>query len=188
MRKRDELADPRSCMSRARDDECWLPVAKFGGRYEVSSLGRIRRTATARIRKPRLDAYGYPVVCVRINGKYKPFVVHRLAWEAFAGPITKGMEVNHKDGNKQNNNLTNLELVTHAENVRHATATGLTARGERHYKATLSAEQIREIRTIHAAGGRYEGGPTFASTARRFGVTAGAIVRIVRRATWQHLS
>jgi hypothetical protein len=133
-----------------------------------------------------LNCDGYPTSSFRVGGKSVPFFVHRFVVEAFIGDVPDGMEINHKDGNKKNNRVNNLEVVSHAINVRHAFETGLVPTGEMHYKATLSDDQVREIREIHASGGRYEGGPTFASTARRFGVTPSSIVRIVRRATRRH--
>jgi hypothetical protein len=56
--------------------------------------------------------------------KQKNYYVHRLVWEQFNGPIPEGMVINHIDGNKKNNDLNNLELVTHAENIRHAFESG----------------------------------------------------------------
>lgn len=173
--------------------EIWKPITRVPGQYEVSTLGRVRPSPAKRsrrfveVRRSQLNCDGYPVIGFFVGGKNVPFFVHRLVIEAFIGLVPEGMEINHKDGNKQNNRLDNLEIVSHLANVRHAVESGLLPQGERHYKTTLTADQVREIREIHAVGGRYEGGPTFASTARRFGVTESSIVRIVRRRTWKHL-
>jgi hypothetical protein len=54
------------------------------------------------------------------DGKYVKMAVHRAMWEAFVGPIPKGMEINHKNLDRADNRLENLELLTHRENVQHA--------------------------------------------------------------------
>lgn len=63
---------------------------------------------------------GYSIVDLCKNGKYFRGSVHRMMWEAFNGPIKSKLEVNHKDLNRSNNQLTNLELVTHQQNIQHA--------------------------------------------------------------------
>jgi hypothetical protein len=54
------------------------------------------------------------------NGKYTKVGVHRALWEAFVGPIEGRLEINHKDLNRVNNCLDNLELLTHQQNIQHA--------------------------------------------------------------------
>jgi hypothetical protein len=54
------------------------------------------------------------------NGKYVKLAVHRAMWEAFIGPIPEGLEINHKNLDRADNRLANLELVTHRENIQHA--------------------------------------------------------------------
>ena len=63
---------------------------------------------------------GYSIVDLCKNGKYFRGSVHRMMWETFNGPIKSKLEVNHKDLNRSNNQLTNLELVTHQQNIQHA--------------------------------------------------------------------
>ena len=75
--------------------------------------------AAYRIVKPRLIK-GYSVVDLCRNGEYTRRSVHRVMWEAFNGPIEKRLEINHKDLNRSNNILENLELVTHQQNIQHA--------------------------------------------------------------------
>ena len=65
---------------------------------------------------------GYCRVQSSWNSKHKNYYVHRLIWEAFNGPIPKGMQINHKDENKLNNCLNNLEMVTPQYNLMYGTA------------------------------------------------------------------
>lgn len=62
----------------------------------------------------------YLIASLCKDGVYTRRSVHRLVWEAFNGPIPGRLEVNHKDLNRANNRLENLELLTHQQNVQHA--------------------------------------------------------------------
>ena len=75
--------------------------------------------ASYRILKPRL-VKGYDIVDLCKNGKYARHSVHRMVWEAFNGPIEGRLEINHKDLDRSNNRLENLEIVTHQQNLQHA--------------------------------------------------------------------
>jgi predicted XRE-type DNA-binding protein len=88
---------------------------------------------------------GYKLVTLRANNSASMKLVHRLVMLAFVGPSE--LQVNHKDGNKANNNLSNLEYCTATENIRHAVDTGLKVgqQGERHSQAKLSDAQASEI-------------------------------------------
>lgn len=115
------------------ETEIWAPAfAPFQERYEVSSLGRVRIKASGRLlscKQGRL-ATGKPGYCKALLylpdvGIKKSVSVHRLVAVAFvAGDAT--LDVNHKDMNKTNNNPTNLEWVTHAQNIRHGMANSFT--------------------------------------------------------------
>lgn len=65
---------------------------------------------------------GYYTVSLSWHSKYKHYLVHRLIWEAFNGPIPDGMVINHKDENKLNNCLDNLEVCTYQYNTMYGTA------------------------------------------------------------------
>ena len=89
--------------------------------YELSQEGLIFKVNKSGIKKTAKSKYGYHF----INYGGKTFFIHRLVWETFVGIIPKGLQINHIDGNKSNNSLSNLELVTPAENIHHAYRMGL---------------------------------------------------------------
>jgi len=88
-------------------------------RYEISDLGEVRNKETGKLRKLQMGTNGY--LQVALCGKLER--VHRLVLEAFYGPSK--LICNHKDGDKHNNNLSNLEYCTRSYNARHAIAMGL---------------------------------------------------------------
>lgn len=154
----------------------------------VSSLGRLRG-ARGHIKKMHVSDRGY----LRAWVGTKTERVHRVVADAFIGPIPPGMTVNHIDGNKMNNRVSNLEIVTQADNIRHALATGLKrrapltgrpnpyAQGEKNHDAKLKAEQVLAIRRRVASGER------MVDLALEFGVAPCSISNIVARRTWRHL-
>lgn len=103
--------------------EEWKPIINTD--YEVSNIGNIKNSRTNRIKKSGLSSNGYLIFgafkgCQRTN-----ILVHRAVVEAFIGKIPESKEVNHKDGNKQNNIIDNLEVVSKSENANHAIKNGL---------------------------------------------------------------
>ena len=70
--------------------------------------------------KPRPNGKHYEFIDLVRNGKYTRKSLHRVVWEAFNGPIPRRLEINHKDINRSNNHLSNLELLTHQKNIQHA--------------------------------------------------------------------
>lgn len=119
--------------------EGWRPVVDFEGLYEVSDAGRVRRTGKAarhgkgrgggarlgHVLAPLKNRQGYRAVQLWRGGEGAMRLVHVLVATAFLGPPPDRQEVNHRDGDKTNNALANLEYVTRSENARHAYRTGL---------------------------------------------------------------
>ncbi len=167
--------------------EVFKEIAGFND-YAVSTLGRVRRLTKGRgaragwILKPQRSGGGYRHVAFYAGGKQAMRKGHQLVAVAFLWP-RPGLEVNHIDGNKANNRLDNLELVTRSENHLHAYRTGLKVApaGEKHYRAKLSEESVREIRTLSASG------MTLAAIGKRFGVSGSNIGLVLRGKTWKHV-
>ena len=88
--------------------------------YEVNTQGEVRRKNNKRLLKPCITPSGYYRVNLRKNKKSYTAYIHRLVAEAFLSKAIDHIEVNHKDGDKSNNHVENLEWTTHAQNVQHA--------------------------------------------------------------------
>ena len=124
---------------------------------------------------------GYLLVNLYRDGKPRNFLVHRLVAMAFLGGIPRGMQVNHKDGDKKNNRLENLEVVTQEENRAHAMRTGLLVRGEDNPGSRLTDEKVRAVRKLRDEGVRVQ------EIAYQFGVSEATIYNACRRRTWKHV-
>jgi hypothetical protein len=109
------------------EQEQWKPIEGTDGKYEVSNLGRVRTNG----KRPGLltltkQPSGYRYAMIQLsNGKQKNCRVHRLVAEHFLPNHDNMDEVNHKDGNKDNNRADNLEWCTRSHNVKHSFDTGL---------------------------------------------------------------
>lgn len=96
----------------------WKNIQGFEEAYQVSNTGKIWSVRYQRELKPSC-AKGYLHVLISYKGERKTFLVHRLVAKAFVKGYKPGLEVNHIDGDKLNNNYLNLEWVTHGENLSH---------------------------------------------------------------------
>ena len=100
--------------------EIWVPLIGFDN-YNISNYGRIVNKNTKRIKKTPLDNNGYPHTNLWKDGKGKTFQVHRIEFQSFyPEEDLEGFVINHIDGDKTNNKLSNLEKTTYAENNLHA--------------------------------------------------------------------
>lgn len=167
--------------------EIWKPIKGYKGLYEVSNFGRVKSLSKNRpgqsheemMKKLIRGSNGYFHVSLYKNSQPKTFSIHRLVIETFCG--VSDLHVNHKDGNKENNYLANLEYCTHQENIKHAVMTGLRdGRGEKNVKAKLTRRQIREIRIN-------KDGLTKKELAKRYGIYWSTVYKIVNGETWAHV-
>lgn len=117
--------------------EIWKDIPNYEGLYQVSNLGNVKSLDhyssngftdilyKGRLLKQQKDKYGYLSVVLYKNGKYKRCKVHRLVALAFIENLYDMTEINHIDGNKKNNNVSNLEYSTRSLNNKHAYSIGL---------------------------------------------------------------
>lgn len=93
--------------------------------YEVCLDGRIWSWKTNKFLKPSSNGRGYQHIVLRVNGESRDYYLHRLVATAYVPNPDNLPEVNHKDGNKENNCFDNLEWVTSSENKKHAVRAGI---------------------------------------------------------------
>jgi len=153
--------------------EIWKEITwldGYRGMLDVSNAARVRRRAyqytclgrwgfehVARKPDKVISSYveknGYATVAVQVDGKRKKFQLHYLVARAFVPGYEPGLCVNHIDGNKTNNDPSNLEWVTRARNTQHAWETGLVdLRGDNNPCRKLSSGKVRIIRKMLSRG------------------------------------
>ena len=132
----------------------WKDIEGFEGIYKVSSEGVVvgtpRRGTKGGVVKQYKTKYGYMQYQLYKNGKLYHAYVHRLIAQHFTPNPDNKPFVNHIDGNKLNNNIENLEWVTHDENLKHATITGLlNNKGENNPNVKLTDKEVLQIRDLY---------------------------------------
>jgi hypothetical protein len=171
--------------------EVWKDIS-VNDNYQVSSLGRIRsldhyvytiysknnlRLVTGRIRKLGNHNHGYK--CVNLN-KNSSYLVHRLVADAFLAKVDGKDFVNHKDGDKHNNTVDNLEWCTRQENEDHAYGTGLkNSTGSNNEMAKLNEVNVVNILKRERSSKEY---------AEQYNVHPATINRILSRKIWKHVT
>ena len=155
--------------------EVWKDIPGFEGEYQASSLGRIRRIKTTLL-KPRIKNSGYAYVAAKIPGteRLKYLHVHRAILASFSGEF-KSLHVNHKNFNKLDNSLDNLEWVTRSNNTRHA------VKGGKHNKVKLTPKDVLKIRD------RLKSGESSSVLAKEYAVHYSAINNIKKHKTWEYV-
>lgn len=103
----------------------WIQTGRLEGLYDVNQRGEIRNKYGKQIKNFDTNNCGYTRVAVRIGGKLRREFVHRLVAEAFVDNPHCLAQVNHIDGNKNNNEVANLAWASPSENVKHAIDNGL---------------------------------------------------------------
>ena len=148
--------------------------------FEVSEDGQLRNVKTGTVYKQHINKEGYNQVCISLGGrdKKKVFKIHKAVAETFICNLENKSDVNHKDGNKQNNTLSNLEWMTKKENMEHASQNGLLKPlcGTDSPTAKLTKEDVIYIRENYIARD-----PVYGSRAlgRKFNINHSSILNII---------
>jgi len=173
--------------------ELWLPIPNYEGLYEVSNYGRVRSLDREiphsrygiQIRKgcmlrSQIGYGGYIYVQLHKKGNKNTQSVHTLVLTTFVGNRPENCECNHIDGNITNNNVTNLEWVSHQRNIQHAYDIGLSSnKGTNNGGAKLTDKQIRQIRSYKKISNK--------ELSQIFGVSRKTIWSIRNDKSWKHI-
>lgn len=175
--------------------EIWKEIKNYEGLYEISSKGRVKslaRISGSCVRKERLlklntTKDGYSFVSLSKDSKQKSFRIHRLVAEAFIPNPDNKETVNHKDGDKSNNHIENLEWATREENIQHSYDLGLKKpmMGGLNGNAKLSKGDILFIRENYKKGDR--GGFSSVALGKRFGVSHRVILLVASGKSYRNI-
>ena len=182
------------------NNEIFFPIKGYENFYEVSNWGRVKsmkkiiflwnsyayhaRHYKERILKIQNNVDGYNVIRLCKNATCKQFRVGRLVATTFIENPHYKPEVNHKNGNKKDDRIDNLEWCTSSENQKHAIKIGLQKpkKGEQHPHSRLTEKQVKEIREMKATN------HTTYYIAHCFCISEGHVRDIVARKAWKHIT
>ena len=169
-------------------EEIWKCILEYPD-FEISDHGNIRRIATDKVLKKSIGSTGYYQVCVSLGqrGKQKLFKIHREVAKAFIPNPENKPHINHIDGDKLNPHVSNLEWVTHLENMKHAFNNDLIVmpKGEDCYNSVLTESDILFIRQNYSPYGK--SGLSGRELATMFNVHHKTIQAIINYHKWKHL-
>lgn len=177
--------------------EVWKDIPDFDNLYQISSWGRVKSLRSGsgcefeQILLPRKTYKGYLTVSACINGaRTRNRLIHRLVAKAFLENPENKPQVNHKDLNKENNNLSNLEWVTHMENIAHAVRFRAYKNrvGEDNSNAKLTEAQVKEMLGLWKIRENINKTICRKSLALKYNVTVHCIDNIVyNKKNWKYL-
>ena len=143
--------------------EKWVPIRNFESYYEVSNYGRVRskdrvvacsRLGTKRLKgrelKVTVDSIGYGRVTLQDQARKEVWKVHRLVAVHFLKPVPGKLIINHKDNNRINNFVLNIEWCTPRENMEHMVKQNRNkdVSGSKNPMSKLTDLQVEEIRSL----------------------------------------
>ena len=159
---------------------------KFIDKYYVSNYGNVKNINTGKILKPRKQHKGYLVVNLSINGKIKTYTIHRLVANLFIPNPQNLPQVNHKDLNKENNYVENLEWCSAVYNIEHSYISGNRhiIGGLEHYNHKLTYKEVKELRQIYKPFSKI---PNITKVAKQYGVSRQTIHNVVNYITYKNI-
>ena len=149
--------------------EIWRDVVGYEGLYKVSNLGNVKKCLSGRILKSSNDKYGYKQIHLCKNGVQKTYKVHRLVAQAFLPNPNNLPQVNHKDENKLNNNVSNLEFCTNYYNRHYGTCIERMAKA--HKKPILQYNKNENLLNEY---------PSIIDASKNTGINAGDICSVCK--------
>jgi hypothetical protein len=163
--------------------EIWKDVEGFGGYYLISNLGTVFSKKRNRILKGTINFYGYHKYWLRtVDNSYKIFSVHTLVALHFIENPLGYTEINHKDGNKLNNAVENLEWCSRSHNVKHAYDIGIKPRliGEKNVRSKITSEIVNRIREDSLA-------MSVTNVSKKYNLSESYTLKIIKKRAWKHI-
>ena len=171
----------------------WVDIEGYEGLYQINLKGQVRsldRVAKSilgneyirkgKILKECVSGRGRPVYRLYKDGVGQTVTTHRLLAKAFIPNEENKPQVNHKDGNKLNNEINNLEWVTNQENMVHAFENNLNSNvGDKNPRAIIAREDAREIRRLYNLHRNKK------ALAKKYNLSIGGIENIIYNRTWK---
>jgi hypothetical protein len=179
-------------------EEIWKDIKGFEGYYQVSNHGKIKslsrsiinskgiaKKLSEKILKPRPNKDGYVRVCLYSPSSNVDRLIHLIVAEHFIPKVDGKHQINHINGVKHDNHVSNLEWCTPSENIRHSfdelKREVFFAKGSEHPNSKLNEEKVYAIRKA------LQEGVSFRKLAKKYGVNRGSIGRIKHGLTWKHV-
>lgn len=182
--------------------EIWKPIIGYELLYEVSNFGRIkypnksivrrRKNSSEKTSQYRTEKFsighttkkGYLSIKLQNGFSLKSIVVHRLVAIHFIPNPDNLPQVNHKDGNKKNNNVDNLEWCDNSHNIKHAYAHGLLSRkGEKQNTCKIKESDVLELRDFYLKNPN----SLLKVYAKKLNISTTSVCRIIKRKSWTHI-
>lgn len=162
--------------------ERWIKCFGFPD-YEVSDFGRIRNIHTNKILKSHRLNTGYLGITIYLKKRRVHKMLHILIVRSFRGLPQPGFETNHKDSDRMNCALSNLEYVTHGQNIKHGYDYGfkIKPKGSLHGCAKLSEHDILAIRNLVQNGIKQR------AIAEQYRIDQSSVSLIISGRTWNHI-
>lgn len=156
--------------------EIWKDIINYEGLYQISNLGNVKSVKKSKLMKVDLHQDGYNRLWLSKENKSKGFLLHRLIAIHFIPNPNNLPEVNHKDADKLNNSIDNLEWCTHSENMAHANSMGLISTAEmiKTLKKYNSLDRDKATKLINS-------GKSFREVERITGISAKTIKTMIEK-------
>lgn len=174
-------------------NELWVKLIYPGipdelNRFEISVFGRLRNAKTKHIYKQQLLKSGYYSVRTTLGSRKRKIhiIIHKAVAYTFIPNPNNFPEVNHKDGRKENNYVSNLEWCTSHYNQKHKYDLGLFDKrkisGENNHSSKLTWDDVLFIRASYIPGSHEYGAKALA---RRFNISSQTLLSVIKNETWR---